>query len=190
MRTTKGLFVLAAAAAVIAIMASCNNSASPEYGGPCTQHVWGDWASGSGADFDRWVQVQKNEAANGYRLPTSAQWEYAARAGTTTHFNDGVTNGWTTQEELDAIDLLAWTNNNSGGVQEVGQLRPNAWGLYDMHGNLWEWCWGVSGGGGGRVLRGGAWSRTADVARSSFWGYGDPWLRFNSGGFRLVRHAN
>ena len=133
-----------------------------------------------------WNTVREREA-NGYRLPTSAQWEYAARAGTTTHFNDGVTNDW---QNTAAIREIAWfyvsgALDNPSGVQAVGQLRPNAWGLYDMHGNVWEWCWDAVGAN--RVLRGGSWDGSAHVAGSSFWLSNSPWARWVIGGFRLAR---
>ena len=151
---------------------------------------WGNApTSNSGADFNRWVQVQVSAEANGYRLPTSEQWEYAVRAGTRTHFNDG-TGGYSLTEDLAAIALIAWTNaNSSNRVQEVGQLRPNAWGLHDMHGNVWEWCWDANGDNrANRVTRGGAYDIVARNARSSAWYTGIPFLRLYNNGFRLVRY--
>ena len=124
-----------------------------------------------------------------YRLPTEAEWEYAARAGTT-----GIRHG--------KLDEIAWHRDNSGnGTQPVGQKRPNAWGLHDMLGNVWEWVgdWygeypsgpvtdpGGPESGSGRVLRGGGWNRLARYVRSASRSSSSPGYRSYGLGFRLVR---
>jgi len=135
-----------------------------------------------------------------YALPTEAQWEYACRAGTTSALNSG--------KELTAaegtcpnLDEVAWYEGNSGGkTHPLGRKRANAWGLCDMHGNLWEWCadwlgdYGDEGltdpagppRGEKRVLRGGGWRHQAWTCRSSK-RYGcEPDQRLGSFGFRVA----
>jgi formylglycine-generating enzyme required for sulfatase activity len=126
----------------------------------------------------------------GYRLPTEAEWEYAARAGTT-----GATYG--------NLGSVAWYDENSGSATHpVGQKRPNAWGLYDMLGNVWEWTgdwYGEYSGtvtdptgparGSTRVVRGGSWYSIARGARAAFRGNYAPVDRDDDLGFRLSRTA-
>jgi formylglycine-generating enzyme required for sulfatase activity len=111
-----------------------------------------------------------------YTLPTEGQREYACRAGTTGDYN------------VDGVELseLAWYDANSGGTTHpVGQKKPNAWGLYDMHGNVFEWCLDWLKVGEERVMRGGSWFHNANYCRSASRSGGpDGWHSYR--GFRVV----
>jgi formylglycine-generating enzyme required for sulfatase activity len=130
-----------------------------------------------------------------YALPTEAQWEYACRAGTTTAFGFGDT--------VPMLGQYGWFKGNSGGrTHPVGELKANAWGLYDMHGNVWEWCtdwfgkeyYGNSpaddpqgpGAGSLRVRRGGSWGSIAGEYRSANRNRAAPDIRAYNIGFRLA----
>jgi len=130
-----------------------------------------------------------------YRLPTEAEWEYACRAGTTTAYSFG--------DDESQLGNFAWYARNSANeVQKVATKQPNAWGLFDMHGNAWEWCsdWYVDKRAGGRdpvggtccigfVRRGGGADNTADWCRSARRYHNQQWHGFPSTGFRVVRSS-
>jgi formylglycine-generating enzyme required for sulfatase activity len=118
-------------------------------------------------DAVEWCQKLSEQSGQSVRLPTEAEWEYACRAGTETrHYNGN------TKEDLDRSGWYA--GNSTGKTYHVGLLEPNAWGLYDMHGNVWEWCQDEDGDRR-RVLRGGSWDGTAGCRSASrgWWGPGD-----------------
>jgi hypothetical protein len=116
-------------------------------------------------------------AGHVYRLPTVAEWEYGCRAGTTTEYSFG-------DNEQD-LGKYAWFETNSGGTTHaVGKKLPNGWGLYDMHGNVWEWC--ADAEGSHRVLRGGSWSFSAGYCRSAYRSNRVPSFRSSYLGFRLA----
>ena len=143
-----------------------------------------------------------NEAVPGLfaALPTEAQWEYACRAGTQSAFHDG--SACTQPEGVDpALNELGWYDKNSGSeTHPVKQKLANAWGLYDLHGNVWEWCRDDMRKytaapqrdpvgaleSAPRVARGGAWSFQALVCRAAYRGRGEPVVRWLDQGFRLV----
>jgi formylglycine-generating enzyme required for sulfatase activity len=118
--------------------------------------------------------------AAGYRLPSEAEWEYACRAGT-----PGVRYG--------ELDDIAWYRTNSGGrLHDVAAKAPNAWGLYDMIGNVWEWCWDLYDPrvyGAYRVFRGGGAYDPSRGCRASSRRKSHPTLRIDDLGFRLARSA-
>ncbi len=130
-----------------------------------------------------------------YTLPTEAQWEYACRAGTNTSFSFG--------DDESMLGSYAWFNENSDEkTHPVGQKKPNSWGLYDMHGNVWEWCYDgyasypsteVTDPTGpkvqARVYRGGGWPPDANYCRSARRSWNYPYGRRNDLGFRPVRSA-
>jgi formylglycine-generating enzyme required for sulfatase activity len=145
------------------------------------------------------AKVEVIKGADGYRLPTEAEWEYACRAGTKTAYSFG-----------DGPSMLAkhaWFDGNSGGsTHPVATKRSNAWGLFDMHGNVWEWCWDRYGedprgavtdpqgprSGADRVLRGGSWYGFSQRCRAASRNYNVPFDRVNRHGrfgFRVARTA-
>lgn len=139
-------------------------------------------------------------ACEGYRLPTESEWEYAYRAGTATAFHNGgiSATGCAADANLDAI---GWYCGNAGGATHpVAQKTPNAWGLYDMSGNLYDWCWDWYGpypgttadptgaeAGTVRVLRGGSWESEAEYSRAAFRHAFDPNVAGPHFGIRLAR---
>jgi sulfatase modifying factor 1 len=122
--------------------------------------------------------IEWDPAADGYRLPTEAEWEYACRAGT-----DGPRYG--------PLDDIAWHRGNSDErLHDVGGKRPNAWGLYDMLGNAWDWCWDIYDAevyGSYRVLRGGGWFDEHWSCRASVRRRSHPTLQIDDVGFRVAR---
>jgi formylglycine-generating enzyme required for sulfatase activity len=138
------------------------------------------------------LQPQSGGLRHTIRLPTEAEWEYACRAGTITAYYSG-------DRETD-LRRVAWYQANSGNsTHPVGQKEPNAWGLYDMHGNVWEWCedwWGLYSIGvatspkgaetyPGRAFRGGCWHDDPWFCRAAYrFPYPPP--RTYDRGFRLV----
>lgn len=133
-------------------------------------------------------KVTPNWNAKGFRLLTEAEWEYSCRAGTS-------------GELYGEIDQVAWYKKNSNGsTQGVGKKEPNPWGLYDMLGNVWEWCWDWYGSysknikvwqgpksGSRKVIRGGSWNIDVWRCRAAYRGVYDPAIFSNNIGFRLAR---
>ncbi len=145
-------------------------------------------------DATAYAQWLSEQTGNEYRLPTEAEWEYAVRARTTTLFSFG--------DDGDKLSDYAWFDSNSDSkTHRVGAKKPNHWGLYDMHGNVWEWVQDWYGdyssnaevdpkgpdNGKYRVIRGGSWRGVAPLCRSALRSFIEPDFRFYDLGFRLAR---
>ena len=174
---------------------------------PVTQVTWSDAIA-----FCNWLSEQELldpcyessgkrdwkliSGANGYRLPTEAEWEFACRAGTTGQFSFG--------DDYALIKEYAWTGESQiSAPQPVALKRPNPFGLFDLHGNVREWCYDWYSSevyaepaqtdptgpdyGTDRVMRGGRWQRHAINGRSAFRHDINPFQRDTQGGFRIVR---
>ncbi|MCW9132358.1 formylglycine-generating enzyme family protein [Bacillus paramycoides] len=122
--------------------------------------------------------VHCNLDSNGYRLPSEAEWQYACKAGTTGYIYGD-------------LQEIAWYNENSEGhIHEVGKKEPNAWGLYDMLGNVWEWCYDLYDEkvyGSYRIFRGGSWAEEARGCGATCRRRSHPTFQIDDLGFRLAR---
>jgi formylglycine-generating enzyme required for sulfatase activity len=142
--------------------------------------------------------VAWNKTANGYRLPTESEWEYAARGGPRGASDRAAYAGGENPQEL------GWYDANSGRASKpVKSKAPNGLGLYDMSGNLWEWCWDYYGeypreasvnpegaaASARRVLRGGAWFNPVNLLKVTYRYWNAPGFKVNSAGFRLAQNG-
>ena len=160
-----------------------------------------NWPNVTTVGASSFVGRLRSKTGLNFDLPTESQWEYACRAGTTSKYNNGSTS------DNDLKQLGRFSDNctdGRGGYSEhtvVGSYSPNAWGLYDIHGNVLEWCldwygslnsdpatdFPGSSSGSGRVLRGGSWGYSANLCTSSNRGHNGPSVVGSGIGFRLVR---
>jgi formylglycine-generating enzyme len=177
-----------------------------EHDHPVVNVTWGDAVA-----FCEWLSAKEGEK---YRLPTEAEWEYACRAGTTTTFHNGdepseLVKAANLYDERTAAVFPQWKEHraNDSDAYEwtapVGKFKPNAFGLCDMHGNVWEWCsdWHADdyyanspvddpqgpAAGEQRVRRGGSWHTWPFYCRSSFRNWNTPTTRYVLVGFRVAR---
>jgi len=183
---------------IYSIMSYCNRRSIREGKAPVysinfltNPDYWGEIPT---SDNPAWNNIHWNWDSNGYRLPTEAEWEFAARARTNNP--DYIYAG------SNDLDEVAWHYGNSGAqTHNVGLKQPNGWGMYDMSGNVWEWCWDWFGPyfsqsevnprgpatGTYRILRGGSWSMDDDDGcRVAGRGWSNPSNADNKCGFRVV----
>ena len=196
-------------------IAYCNKKSAVEGLTPCyTISGITDWANLSfysipTDDNTTWNEVTCDFTVNGYRLPTEAEWEYAALGGKNGAQAENPTD-YAGTDSSSELGKYAWYSSNSNGMTHEVKLNgtdsTNALGLYDMSGNVWEWCWdwyddnntpsitsetpatGVLSGSI-RVIRGGSCDNEADICSVAFRGYGDPSDCYRCYGFRVVRSA-
>lgn len=152
-----------------------------------------DWGTVSVSSDSTWNAATCDFKADGYRLPTEAEWEWAARGG----------KDYTTYAGSNDIDEVAWytVNTNDTGTRDVKTKNPNGYGLYDMSGNVWEWCWDWNGdissdtpstgsaSDSCRVRRGGCWYLDAKYAQIALREHDFPNFRSSYRGLRVVRTA-
>ena len=151
-----------------------------------------EWGAVPTSNNDTWNAATCDSTANGYRLPTEAEWEWAARGG----------KSYTYAGSNDVNDVAWWSGNtNKSGTRDVKTKKANTYGLYDMSGNVWEWCWDWYGGissktpdagpasGSYRCQRGGSWYDLADYAQVATRFSINPYSRYYTSGFRVVCNA-
>jgi len=147
---------------------------------------WGDVLT----RFDEnWDEVEILRYANGWRLPTEREWEFAAKGGTmAAGYKGDETDIYFQYPGSGFAKNVAWYDENSDlRTQEVGRKKANELGLYDMGGNVREWCFDTNGNGVNRALRGGSWKKSTGSVQSAERGYDRPDKAHNDIGFRLVR---
>ena len=172
--------------------------------GPVTKVSWFDCL--------KFIEKVNKKGQGVYRLPTEAEWEYASRAGTQTAYNWGnqidcsnamFANNTKRDQENRCVDFNKSKGFKSNRPAPAKSYAPNAWGIYDMHGNVWEWCqdWyqkyypkgevtdpkGPDSSDQGRVRRGGSWFGKGSLCRSANRTYANSAARFETTGFRLVK---
>jgi formylglycine-generating enzyme required for sulfatase activity len=207
---TKGFYMgkyLVTQADYLAVAGSNPSYFTGDLSRPVEQVSWYDATNYCGRLTQQEQAAGRLPAGWVYRLPTESEWEYACRAGTTTafHYGNALWSGMANFYGLYEYDSSVGTIYNPSGIYlgrttAVGSYQPNAWGLYDMHGNVWEWCrdWYGSypagsvtdpqgpGSGSYRVVRGGGWYGGARYCRSALRGFSFPSSRLYGVGFRVV----